>query len=36
MGIFEEGDFYAQEDLNLFYSNFTKYIPNVCLKTSNA
>ncbi|KAF2098918.1 putative protease S8 tripeptidyl peptidase I [Rhizodiscina lignyota] len=28
LGIFEEGDFYAQEDLDLFFSNFTKYIPN--------
>ncbi|MCJ1312513.1 hypothetical protein MMC25_006187 [Agyrium rufum] len=28
MGIFEEGDFYAQEDLDLFFSNFTSYIPN--------
>lgn len=28
MGIFEEGDYYSQLDLNLFYSNFTKYIPN--------
>lgn len=27
MGIFEEGDFYAQEDLDLFYANFTPYIP---------
>ena len=28
MGIFEEGDFYAQQDLNSFYTNFTSYIPN--------
>ncbi|KAF2768507.1 subtilisin-like protein [Teratosphaeria nubilosa] len=28
MGIFEEGDFYSQLDLNLFFRNFTKYIPN--------
>ncbi|KAK5108167.1 hypothetical protein LTR62_008698 [Meristemomyces frigidus] len=28
LGIFEDGDFYAQEDLNLFFSNFTPYIPN--------
>ena len=28
MGIFEEGDFYSQEDLNLFFANFTSYIPN--------
>nr|POF15305.1 aorsin [Quercus suber] len=28
MGIFEEGDFYAQEDLNSFFTNFTSYIPN--------
>lgn len=27
MGIFEDGDFYSQEDLNLFFANFTKYIP---------
>lgn len=28
MGIFEDlGDVYAQEDLNLFYANFTPYIP---------
>lgn len=27
MGIFEEGDFYAQEDLNLFFANFTPQIP---------
>lgn len=27
MGVFEEGDYYAQEDLNLFYANFTKNIP---------
>jgi tripeptidyl-peptidase-1 len=28
MGIFEEGDFYLQEDLHLFFLNFTSYIPN--------
>lgn len=28
MGIFEEGDFYLQEDLDLFFLNFTSYIPN--------
>ncbi|KAK4549041.1 hypothetical protein LTR36_007497 [Oleoguttula mirabilis] len=28
MGIFEEGDFYAQQDLNSFFTNFTSYIPN--------
>ncbi|KAK0254176.1 hypothetical protein LTS09_010897 [Friedmanniomyces endolithicus] len=28
MGIFEEGDFYDQLDLNSFFTNFTKYIPN--------
>lgn len=28
MGIFEEGDFYVQEDLNSFFTNFTSYIPN--------
>lgn len=27
MGIFEEGDYYSQEDLNLFYANYTPYIP---------
>lgn len=27
MGIFEEGDFYSQEDLNLFFKNFTPQIP---------
>ena len=27
MGIFEEGDYYAQEDLNLFFANFTPRIP---------
>ena len=27
-GIFEEGDFYAQQDLNSFFTNFTSYIPN--------
>ena len=27
IGIFENGDFYAQEDLNLFFANFTPYIP---------
>ena len=27
LGIFEEGDYYAQEDLNLFFANFTPYIP---------
>ena len=28
MGIFEEGDYYSQKDLNLFFTNFTSYIPN--------
>ncbi|KAK5685829.1 hypothetical protein LTS10_001942 [Elasticomyces elasticus] len=28
MGIFEEGDFYAQQDLDSFFTNFTSYIPN--------
>lgn len=28
MGIFEEGDFYSQQDLNSFFTNFTSYIPN--------
>ena len=27
MGIFEEGDYYSQEDLNLFFANFTPYVP---------
>jgi tripeptidyl-peptidase I len=27
MGIFEEGDFYSQEDLDLFFKNFTPNIP---------
>lgn len=27
MGIFEEGDFYAQQDLDLFFKNFTPSIP---------
>lgn len=27
MGIFEEADYYAQEDLDLFFANFTPYIP---------
>ncbi|KAI9664857.1 MAG: hypothetical protein M1821_006305 [Bathelium mastoideum] len=27
IGIYENGDFYAQEDLNLFFANFTPYIP---------
>jgi len=27
MGIFEEGDFYSQEDLDLFFANFTPQIP---------
>jgi tripeptidyl-peptidase-1 len=28
LGIFEEGDYYAQQDLNRFFGNFTPYIPN--------
>lgn len=28
LGIFEEGDFYAQEDFNLFFTTFTPYIAN--------
>jgi tripeptidyl-peptidase-1 len=28
MGIFEESDFYLQEDLDLFFLNFTSQIPN--------
>jgi tripeptidyl-peptidase-1 len=27
LGIYEEGDYYAQEDLDLFFANFTPYIP---------
>lgn len=27
MGIWEQGDFYDQEDLNLFFANYTPYIP---------
>jgi tripeptidyl-peptidase I len=27
MGIFEEGDYYAQEDLDLFFANYTPHIP---------
>jgi tripeptidyl-peptidase-1 len=27
LGIFEEGDFYAQEDLDLHFANFTPRIP---------
>ena len=27
IGIFEDGDFFAQEDLDLFFANFTPYIP---------
>jgi tripeptidyl-peptidase-1 len=27
MGIFEEGDYYAQEDLDLFFQNYAKDIP---------
>jgi tripeptidyl-peptidase-1 len=27
LGIFEDGDYYAQEDLDLFFANFTPYIP---------
>lgn len=28
LGVFEEGDYYSQEDLNLFFANFTPWIPN--------
>lgn len=28
MGLFEEGDYYDQEDLNMFFANFTPNIPN--------
>ena len=27
LGLFEAGDYYAQEDLDLFFRNFTPYIP---------
>lgn len=27
MGIFEEGDYFAQADLNSFYAKYTSYIP---------
>ncbi|KAL9113211.1 MAG: hypothetical protein Q9227_002546 [Pyrenula ochraceoflavens] len=27
IGIFEDGDFYAQQDLNQFFANYTPYIP---------
>ena len=27
MGIYEEGDYYAQEDLDLFFANYTPHIP---------
>jgi tripeptidyl-peptidase-1 len=27
MGIFEEGDYFYQEDLDLFFANFTPHIP---------
>ncbi|RAL08475.1 S53 family peptidase [Aspergillus homomorphus CBS 101889] len=27
LGIFEEGDYYSQEDLNLFFQKFTRWIP---------
>ncbi|KAK5135062.1 hypothetical protein LTR08_005722 [Meristemomyces frigidus] len=35
MGIFEEGDFYSQQDLNSFFTNFTSYIPNGTHPTLN-
>lgn len=28
LGIFEDGDFYAQEDFNAFFTTYTPYIPN--------
>lgn len=28
IGIFEDGDFYAQEDFNSFFANYAPYIPN--------
>jgi tripeptidyl-peptidase-1 len=35
MGIFEEGDFYDQEDLNLFFQKYTPYIPQGTHPTPN-
>lgn len=28
LGIWESGDFYAQEDFDLFFTKYTPYIPN--------
>ncbi|EMD00234.1 hypothetical protein BAUCODRAFT_119783 [Baudoinia panamericana UAMH 10762] len=28
LGVFEEGDYYSQADLDSFFTNFTSYIPN--------
>lgn len=36
LGFFEGGDFYAQEDLDLFFSNFTPYIPSGTHPTLNS
>jgi tripeptidyl-peptidase-1 len=35
MGILEEGDFYDQEDLNLFFQKYTPYIPQGTHPTPN-
>lgn len=35
MGIFEEADFYNQEDLNLFFQSFALYIPQGTHPTHN-
>lgn len=35
MGIFEEGDYYDQEDLNLFFEKYTPYIPQGTHPTPN-
>ncbi|EDO01044.1 hypothetical protein SS1G_03518 [Sclerotinia sclerotiorum 1980 UF-70] len=35
MGIWESGDFYDQEDLNLFFANYTPYIPQGTHPTPN-
>ncbi|KAI9641697.1 hypothetical protein NHQ30_009553 [Ciborinia camelliae] len=35
MGIWEDGDFYDQEDLNLFFANYTPYIPKGTHPTPN-
>ncbi len=35
MGIFEEGDYYDQEDLNLFFQKYTPHIPQGTHPTPN-